>query len=50
MFNIKLDFSKSEVIKVNNQEIPFFDEISLIDFVCDVLYEKQVAFIVSDEL
>lgn len=49
MFNIKLDYSNSKDIKVDNQEIPFLDEISLIDFVCAVLYEKQVKFILSDD-
>lgn len=49
MFNIRLDFDNSKDIKIDNQEIPFLDEISLIDFVCNALYEKQVKFIVSDD-
>lgn len=48
LFNIKLDFSNSKDIKVDNKEIPFWDENSLIGFVCDTLYEKNVKFIVSD--
>ncbi len=48
MFNIKLDFSNSKDIKVDNKEITYCDENSLIDFVCDALYEKHVKFIVSD--
>lgn len=30
MFNIKVDFSNSKNIKVDNKEIPFWDEDSLI--------------------
>ena len=49
MFHMKLDFSNSKGIKVDNREIAFFDETSLIDYVCDFLYEEQVKFIVSDD-
>lgn len=48
MFNIKLDFSNSKDIKVDNKEIPFYGEDSLIGFICDALYEKNVKLIVSD--
>lgn len=48
MFNIKLDFSNSKDIKVDNKDIPFWDENFLISFVCDTLYDKHVKFIVSD--
>lgn len=36
-------------IKVDNWEIAFLDETSLIDYVCDFLYEELVKFIVSDD-
>ncbi len=48
MFSIKLDFCNSKETIINDEEIEFYDEISLIDVICNILYENQVKFVICD--
>lgn len=50
MVVFELDYRDSKIVKVDREDIKLYDQVSLTDIICSVLYDNQVRFIVSDDI